>query len=150
MQIGVRNGALRAGQQFGEGGGLMREREMREAARAQDFRDSQLVLRMRVAMHQRDSGRGDAFGEAIKRSSANSRFIERLNDVSADADALRHLAGEFVEDRTRLVPEREEIGASLVADLQQIAEPLRDEERDVAAFALQQGVRSPSGGDAQT
>ncbi len=150
VQVSVRHGALRARQQLGKGGGLMGEREMREAALTQDFRDSHFVLGMRVAMHQGHSGGRDAFGETIQRGSPDGGFIQRLEGVSIHTDALRDLAGEFVKNRTRRMLQGEEIGPALIADVQQITEALRDEKRDATAFALQQGVRSASGGDAQT
>jgi hypothetical protein len=116
VQIRVRHRALRARQQFGKGGGLVREREMGEAAFAQDFSDAQLVLRMRMTVEQRDGGGGDALGDAIERGSADGGFIEWFEHFASDADALWHLADDLVEDGPRLVFERKKIAAALVAD----------------------------------
>ena len=149
MQIGISDRALGSRQQFGKGSGLMREHDMLEAALAQDFADAKLMRGMRVAMHEADSGCGDAFRERIERGSTHGGFIEWCEHFATDADAFRHLTGVFVEDRSRLMAQSEEIRAALIADVQQIAEALRDEEGDAAAFAFQKSVGGPRGGDAE-
>ena len=110
---------------------------MREAAVAEDFADAKLMHGMRVAMHEAYRGGGDALGDRIERRSTHGGFIERREHFTLDADTLGNLAGEFVEDGSRLVMQREEIGAALIADVEEIAEALRDEQRDAAAFALE-------------
>jgi hypothetical protein len=47
------------------------------------------------------------------------------------------------------VSQGEEVGATLIADEEEVAEALGDEEGDTAAFAFEERVRGPRGGDAE-
>lgn len=109
---------------------------MHEATFAQDFADSKLMCGVQVTMHEAHGGGGDAFRDHIKCQSTHGCFIERYQNFTIDADALRHLASKFVESRAWFVTQGEEIRTTLIADVEKIAETLGYEQRDAAAFAL--------------
>jgi hypothetical protein len=59
------------------------------------------------------------------RAARRSLFVEFADDVAIGVQAFRHFADAFVEQFRQLDIEIEQAGPRLIADAQQIAEPLR-------------------------
>ena len=60
-----------------------------------------------------------------------------------------HFTRHLMKDWPRLMAQRKEIAAPLIADVQEVGKSASDEQSDAAAFALQQCICGPRRRDAQ-
>ena len=69
--------------------------------------------------------------------------LKRSEFVAFAVEPSRNFDNAFKERRGARVPERKEIGATLISDRQQVSKALSDKESHFASFPFEQGVGSP-------
>ena len=148
-QVGIDDGRVRARHDLDQGRQFGRARDGPEAGGAQDALGAPLVVRVPVAVHEGDGRGAEALVDQSAGGAFQGVFVERHKLPARGVEPSRDLDRPLVERRRTLDREREDVGPSLVADEQQVAEPLGDEERRPRPRPLEQGVRAPRRGEPQ-
>jgi hypothetical protein len=148
-EVRVERGGLGAREQARLARELVRQAHEVEARPARDFGDPALHDAARVIVHDHDAEALRTRGrELLQRGVERSRF-GRLDDRRAvRGEPCVELDDSLGERRVALDLEREQVGARLVADEQEIGEAARDGERGAYAFSLEQRVGGERGPEA--
>ena len=122
---------------------------MGEARRLQVGGQRPLVNRVAKAVDQRHGGRTVPLRMQGLEPLVEAREVQGAHHAAVGSQTLRHLHHRAVEGIGPRDGEGEEVGAALVADAQQVAKALGDEEHRRLAAAFEQGVGAAGGGQAE-
>ena len=142
-QVGVDHRGVAARDQLDQRADLVAERDLSEARLARHLADLLLVVLVAVAVHQRHGDRAIAFGMSLRQRLAHRLDVHRRNDVAVRVQPFLDLDHVFIEQLGQNDVQVEQLRPVLVADPQQVAHALGDEQHRPVALALQQRV----GGD---
>ena len=100
------------------------------------------MLRVPVAVRQGDRRRDDPPGKKRRRVPVGRFFVQRSQDGAVGRQPLVDLDDLLVQRLRSPDIEREQVGALLGADAQEVAEPARDEQRRRRSLTGQERVRA--------
>ncbi len=139
-EIGVDHGGVAAADQLHQRRHLVADADLAEAHLGRDRGDARLVVGVLVAVHEGDGDGVDAVGPGRLERPACCSLVERRHHLACRVEPLGHLGHPFIEQLWQDDVQVEEPRPVLVADAQQVAEALRDQQQRPVALALEQRI----------